>query len=322
MAITISRFLQWKPHVFLYRKLGWRFTSSYLFFLGSLYFALQQEEKEKISSSIKGVFGNEKTASELKHLNERILQGILCHYYEKIFNAYESLPALTSFMMDHINAPSLYKLEEALRRNKGVLFVTGHYGGVEYIPIFLGTCRYPVSVVFKCATSQLQETLNRRAQVLGIKVIDPSQEKALGAVLQDLRENRIVFTQCDEIEAWKPSREEEMLFLGKRIGIDRTLNLLQRRSGAEIVFGILHRLDLGNYLFTLETYHDIISHFGTAPSSPAAALLKLLEHYIYASPEEWYQWKHYANLDPSALPLKTQEYKAAVASLRPVFRAT
>jgi Kdo2-lipid IVA lauroyltransferase/acyltransferase len=320
--MTISRFLQWKPNVFLYRKLGWRFTSSYLFFLGSFYFALQQGERKRISYSVKEVFGTEKTPSELEYLNERIFQGILSHYYEKVFNAYGSLHGLTSFMMDHISAPSLYKLEAALRRNKGILFVTGHYGGVEYIPIFLGMNRYPVSVVFKCATSQLQGTLNRRAQHLGIKVIDPSQEKALGAVLQDLGENRIVFIQCDEIEAWKPSREEKMIFLGKRIGVDRTLNLLQKRSDAEIVFGILHRLDLNSYVFLIETYQDIVSHLGTVPSSPAAALLKLLEHYIYAYPEEWYQWKHYASLEPYALQPTAPDNKTSMPFLKPSFRAT
>ena len=322
MDITLSRFLQWKPNVFVYRKLGWRFTSSYLFFLGGLYFKLRRQERKKIACSVQAVFGAEKTPSELKDLNKRILQGILSHYFEKVFNAYEGLPALTSFMSDHISAPSIHKVEEALKRKKGVLFVTGHYGGVEYIPIFLAMHGFPVSVVFKCATSQLQDTLERRAQELGIHVIDPSQENALGAVLQNLRENRVVFTQCDEIEAWKPSRKEEMLFLGKRIGVDRTLTLLQRRTGAEIVFGLLQRLNPDNYLFVIETYHGSASRSGTVPCSPAAALLKLLEHYIYTCPEGWYQWKHHASIKPSALPQKASRDTVPVPFLKPSFRTT
>jgi Kdo2-lipid IVA lauroyltransferase/acyltransferase len=320
MAISISSFLQWKPNVFLYRKLGRRFTSSYLFFLGSLYFWLRQEERMKISASVHELFGAEKKPLELNHLKEDIFQGILCHYYEKIFNAYKNLPELTSFMMDHIRAPSLYKLEDALKKNQGVLFVTGHYGGVEYIPGFLGMHRFPVSVVFKCATSQLREALNRKALDLGVKLIDSLQENSMGAVLQDLRENRIVFIECDEIEAWKPSREEKMRFLGKRIGVDRTLNIIQRRSGAEIVFGILHRLNLENYVFIIETFQDLLSHFGATPPSQAAVLLKLLEKYIYAYPEQWYQWKHYANLDASSLLSETAETKFTRRFLKPSFR--
>jgi Kdo2-lipid IVA lauroyltransferase/acyltransferase len=317
MAITISRFLQWKPNVFLYRKLGWRFTSSYLFFLGSLYFALKQEEREKISRSLEEAFGLKKTTSDLE---KRILQGILFHYFEKIYNAYEGLPGLTSFLRDHISAPSLHKLDDALKQNKGVLFVTGHYGGVEYIPIFIGMHQYPVSVVFKCATSQLQDTLHKKARDLGIRVIDPSQGKTIPSVLRDLRENRIVFIECDEIEAWKPSHEEKMLFLGRQIGVDRTLNLLRKRSGAEIVFGILHRSDLSRYSFIIETYQDILSHLGNVPSSPAAAVLKFLEHYIYAYPEEWYQWKVHESLETPPLPTKTAKAKGTIPLLKPSFR--
>ena len=320
MALTISRFLQWKPNVFLYRKLGWRFTSSYIFLLGSLYFAAKQEERKKLRRSVEEVFGFEKTPSDLKNLNKRILQGILCHYFEKMFNAYEGLPVLTSFLASHISAPFLCKLDEALKQNKGVLFVTGHYGGIEYIPIFMGMHHYPVSVVFKCATRQLQEALRGRAQDMGIKVIDPSQGKTLTSVLQDLRENRIVFIECDEIEAWKVSQEEKMLFLGKKIGVDRTLNLLQKRSGAEIVFGILHRLDLSNYTFVIETYQEVLSHLGTMPSSPAAALLKFLEHYIHAFPEQWYQWRQHAGLAISSPPSKTVKAKEPMPFLKPLFR--
>lgn len=317
MAITISRFLQWKPNIFLYRKLGWRFTSSYLFFLGNLYFAVKQEERENIFRSVQEAFGADKSSADLQ---KRILQGILFHYFEKIFNAYESLPALSSFLRDHISASFLPKLDDALRQNKGVLFVTGHYGGIEYIPIFIAMHRYPLSVVFKCATSQLQNTLHRKAQDLGIQVIDPSAGNTVGAVLQALRANRIVFMECDEIEAWKPSHEEKMLFLGKQIGVDRTLNLLHKRSGAEIVFGLLHRSDLSHYTFIIETYRDIVSQLETVPSSPAAALLRLLEHYILAHPEEWYQWKQHTSLETPSTTTRTAKARKMAPILKPSFR--
>lgn len=320
MEITVSRFLQWKPNVFLYRKLGWQFASSYLFFLGSLYFAVKEEEKEKISSSVKKVFGIEKPPSDLQDLSKRILQGILCHYFEKIFNAYQSIPVLTSFMADHISAPALYKLDDALKQKKGVIFVTGHYGGIEYIPIFMSMHHYPVSVVFRCATSQLQETLHGKAKHLGIEVIDPSQGNTMGAMIRSLRKNRIVFVECDEIEAWKPSQKEKMIFLGRTIGVDRSLNILQKRSNAEIVFGILHRWDLSNYTFIIKTYRDILSCLENPQSSPAAAILKFLESHIYAHPEEWYQWKHYANLGSASTPTKTGKAKKPLPFFKTCFR--
>jgi len=50
-----------------------------------------------------------------------------------------------------------------------------------------------------------------------------------------------------EIENWKPSKNEKMLFLGKTIGVDKTINLIQRRTKAEVIFGVLHRFSLRKY---------------------------------------------------------------------------
>jgi len=320
--MTISRFLQWQPNVSLYRKLGWPFACKYLFFLGGLYYAFKRADREKIFRSVEDAFGYEKEPSELRSIEKKIICGILSHYYEKIFNAYESLPVVSSFLRDHIIAPPLDKLDEALKRNKGVLFVTAHYGGVEYIPIFLAMHHYPLSVVFKCSTNQLQDRLQQRAEELKIRVIDPEEGNTASAVLKDLKANRIVFIECDEIEAWSPSPKEKTVFLGREIGVDRTLNLLQKRSGAEILFGIVHRFALNTYELILETYPDILSHLGTVPSSPAAALLKRLEHYVRSYPHEWYQWKHYAKLDAltaASSPMKTSKAAPVLAnpSLRP-----
>jgi KDO2-lipid IV(A) lauroyltransferase len=316
--MTISYFLQCRPNVFLYRKLGRRFACPYLFFLGKLYYVLRRTEKEKISRSTEDAFREDKKPSELRHLKKRIIRGILSHYFEKLFNAYEPLPNLAAFLREHVCAPPLHKLDEALERKKGVLFVTAHYGGVEFIPIFLAMHDYPVSVVFKCSTTQLQDTLHKRAEDLKIKVIDPGKGNTAAAILKDLRANRVVFIECDEIEAWSPSPKERMIFLGKEIGVDRTLNLLQKRSGAEIVFGIVQRFDLNAYALIVETYDDILCHLGRVPSSPAAALLKRLEQYVYAFPDGWYQWKLYASLDAPAVSTTKKYAPLLKPSFHPV----
>jgi KDO2-lipid IV(A) lauroyltransferase len=317
--MSISHFLQWQPNVFLYRRLGWRFTCKYLSLLGSLYYFLNAAAREKIMLSVDGAFGDGNSALDMRRLKQRILRGILSHYFEKILNAYQDVSAHASFLQNCISASCLPKLDEALKRNKGVLFITGHYGGVEYIPIFLALHHYPVSVVFKCATSQLKEMLHSKAEELGIGVIDPGQGNTVGAILKNLKANRIVFIECDEIEAWRPSQKEKITFLGRRIGVDRALNLLQKRSGAEMVFGILQRFDLRNYALIIETYEEILSTLGRVPSSPAAAFLKHLERYIYAYPDEWYQWKHYSEIDAPHVPPKPGKAKRPLPVLKPSF---
>ena len=81
------------------------------------------------------------------------------------------------------------------------------------------------------------------------------------------------------------------------IGVDKTINLIHRRTGAAIIFGILHRYSLRNYKFIIENYQDMILRLDKTPFSIGEVVLKSFEKYIYSNPEEWYQWKNYAQMN-------------------------
>ena len=289
----------------------------YVSLLGSLYYFFRAKEKRKIIEAIQEAFAETKGSREIRTITRDVFRGILHHYCEKLFNAYESVSNLKAFFEESIEAPSLYKIDDALKQKKGILFVTGHFGGIEYIPIFLSLRGYPISVIIKCATDHLKDRLHARAKELGIRVIDADQENVLGAVIRDLRENRVVFIECDEIAEWKPSRTEKIFFLGKRIGVDKTINLLQRRSGAQVVLGILHRVSLEKYSFIIKSYRDILEKGPLSISSIGAGLLKMFEQYVWHHPEGWYQWKKFSDVAvPPALSF-TAGKSLNPAALRP-----
>ena len=146
-------------------------------------------------------------------------------------------------------------------------------------------------------TRDLKNTLYTKTNNLGLKIIDARQKNgALTTIIKELKENRIVFIECDEIEAWRSSQKEKLYFLGKMIGVDKTINSIQKRTGAGIIFGILHRFNLGKYRLILESYQDIVLRIGKAPSSIGEVVLESFEQYIYSYPEEWYQWKNYMRI--------------------------
>lgn len=296
MGKNLSTFLQWQPNVSLIQKMGWPLAFRYVSLLGSLYYFFHAKEKRKIIGSIQNAFAETKGSREIRTLIRDVFRGILHHYCEKLFNAYESVPNLKAFFDQSIEAPSLYKIDDALRQKKGILFVTGHFGGIEYIPIFLSLRGYPISVIIKCATDQLKDRLHARANELGIRVIDADEGNILGAVIRDLRENRVVFIECDEIEEWKPSKTEKTFFLGKRMGVDKTINLLQRRSGAQVVFGLLHRVSLEKYSFIIKSHREILEKGPVSVSSIGAGLLKVFEQYVWQYPDRWYQWKKFSEV--------------------------
>ncbi|MBU2499538.1 MAG: lysophospholipid acyltransferase family protein [Proteobacteria bacterium] len=297
MALKLSSFLQLKPNVFIYQKLGWKMALIYMLVLGKIYFFLKQEEKRKILCSVERVFGDRKEPSEVKAIAKHVFRGIFCHYYEKIFNAYTNIQGLRSFLFGSVTAHRLERLDHALKEGRGVLFITGHYGGIEYIPIYLALKGYPVSVIAKFSTVQLKETLHAKTKPLGLTIIDGAQKNGiLNGVIRELKANRVVFIECDEIEEWRPSRNERTHFLGKKIGVDRTINLLYRRTGAEIIFGLLHRYHLQKYDLFIEDLPGVLSKLGAPASSVAEAVLKCFEQFIYRYPEGWYQWKNYSEI--------------------------
>lgn len=320
MKIKLSTFLQWKGNVYLYRKFGWELAFRYLVILAAFYFLVNRKEKQNITDALENTFGDRKSDSEMKVIRKGVFHGIFAHYYEKLFNAYEDNEGLAAFFSESIEAESIYKLDEILKKGKGVLFVTGHYGGIEYIPIFLAMKGYPISVVAKFATAQLKERLHEKTNGLGLKIIDADQEKSvMGAIIRELRANRIVFFECDEIEEWRPSQKERMSFLKKVIGVDRTINLIQKRSGAEVVLGILHRFNLKKYQLILKTSQDLASELRREPSSVTEAILKSLEQYIFAHPEEWYQWKNYPKIGGFSSEDSKEDHSVSYSLFLPAF---
>ncbi len=80
------------------------------------------------------------------------------------------------------------------------------------------------------------------------------------------------------------------------IGVDKTIDLVQRRTGAEVLFGLLHRFSVRKYRLIIESYGDMLSRLDKKPSSVGEAILKTFEQYVYAHPEQWYIWQDYAEI--------------------------
>ncbi|MFC1862431.1 lysophospholipid acyltransferase family protein [Thermodesulfobacteriota bacterium] len=298
MKVKLSSFLQSKFNVFLYQRLGWKICINYLLFMGGLYYLVKKKERDIISESVRQVFRHQKDENELKVITRNVFKGTLYHYFEKIFNAYENIDNLCKFYNKSISMDRSNILDDALKNGKGVMFVTGHYGAIEYIPIFLALKKYPISVVVKFATKQLEDSLYSKTKDIGLRIINANQDKnVLRTIIKELKQNRLVFIECDEIEEWKPSKKENMWFLGKRIGVDKTIDLIHRRTKAEVVFGLLHRINLQQYKLILQNYDGILSFFNNRNYSVGEAVLKYLEQYIYSFPQAWYQWKNYTHIE-------------------------
>ncbi|RLB85907.1 MAG: hypothetical protein DRH24_00575 [Deltaproteobacteria bacterium] len=319
MKINLSSFLQWPFNIFMCRILGWKITFFYMSILGKLYFFFNKKEKWKIKKAVKTVFTCRKNRSEIKSITRDVFRGILSHYFEKFFNAFSTTETWKAFFQTHIESQGITSINQALSKGKGVLLITGHLGGVEFIPGYLAANNYPVTIVVKFKTNRLREISNQRADKVSARFIDPDKTpNIMKAIFDNLKENRVVITQCDEIDEWRPCRNNKIDFLGKHIHMDKTINIISKRCKATIVFGAMHRDSRRRYKFIISSWEEMTKQYQRSMEmSIGEVVLKFMEHYIYKFPEEWYQWKKYPKLDTFTSTDVAAETPALIPVLEP-----
>jgi len=305
----------------LYHQLGWRIAHYYVDLLGALYFFLKREEKRRIEEAIASVFAAEKSTSELKSMTRGIFRGIRSHYYEKLFIAFEHHKSASRFLNQNVICENLVGLREKLKKGRGVILVTGHYGAIEYIPTLLAINDFPTSMIAKFKTEHLKKKVYSQAEKYKIRLIDGADTgNVIKSAIRELRENRILITQCDEIEKWRPSFRKKISFLGRTTFLDRTINIIAARTGAEIVFGLIHRYNLSKYRLILNDYIEMTESLEKPSTlSIGETLLKFLELYIYANPEQWYQWNQYLKIKTAPADGRADHRLASPLVLKPAF---
>jgi KDO2-lipid IV(A) lauroyltransferase len=319
--MNLSVFLQSRFNIFLYLKFGWWVARIYIFFLGKLYFLINKKERLIINNAVIDVLGRVRRGIDIEEVSRKVFQGILSHYYEKLFIAFEDKDKATMFLKCNISSSPLVVARKCLLKGKGVILVTGHYGAIEYIPTLLAVNNFDISMIAKFKTERLREKVFLQAEKYHIRLIDADNTgNVLSKAIKELRDNRVLVTQCDEIEEWRPSGKKKLSFLGRVTGLDRTINTIQKKTGAEVVFGVIHRYNLNKYRLIMYSYEDMLKALDGAPlSTVGETVLKVLEQFIYYHPEQWYQWNKYPKLINSSIISAETAQPISLQLLKPAF---
>ena len=321
MKVKLSHFLQWRMNLFLYLILGWSLTKTYIFFLGNIYFLLKRKEKHIIRNAVSEVVALRQGTVDMEDVIKKVFRGIFSHYYEKIYIAFENKKRATEFLNRHIQCRDLVILHRCLLKGKGVILITGHYGAIEYFPTLLAVNDFDITMIAKFNTRQLKRQVFSQAEKYKIRLIDGENTgHILKRAIRDLGKNRVLVTQCDEIDEWRPSQKWKTSFLGQVTGLDRTINIIQQRTKAEVVFGIIHRYNLCEYKLIMYSYGQMSKLLGEkAPITPGETVLKVLEQFIFFHPEQWYQWKKYPELGDFSISVNSHKKSETIPILPPVF---
>ena len=291
--ISLSKFLQMRLNSCLFRLLPFSISRTYIRVLGKLYYLLNWPEKVLISNTCRYIFRRKYAANDLPRKIKGVFRGVFDHYHEKMFLGYSHFPRLCKFLKTRIKFTGADQLQEALATGKGVMLVTGHFGAVEFLPGVLALNGYPTSMICRFQTTRLRESMGKRAAAVGLELIDADDGNIILAAMKALKQGRILITEVDEFDEWRPDPRRDSYFLNCRLPADRTLDLLQKRSGAEVVTALMKREGRKRYTCDLTGISN-----GAFPGhlSLSERCLSVLEETVEAHPEQWYQWKKFGKL--------------------------
>lgn len=314
-ARNLSKFCQMPISRHLAPRLPFGFSQRLVALLGRLYYWRHPQERALICEAVNRVLA--RPSPLRRNFYRRVFDGIYEHYQEKLFLAYAPETRVKHFLGSRLVIRGGEALESALATGLGVILVTGHFGAVEFLPAALGLQGYPAAVIVRPQTPELAASMTRRAALVNLTVIIPEQGKVLPAALRALREGRVLITEMDEFEMWRHHQEHPVDFLGFSLPGDRTLDVLQKRSGAPVLTGLVHRQPHRRYALNIGA--EITRQ---NPASVGQQCLRRLEQAIWSTPEQWYQWKEFgkvlATLPVRELPASVPQGTAAQPPLAPL----
>ena len=285
----ISSFLQLPYNTWIFGTLPPWLSKLYLRTLGALYFQIASKERAAIQRSLEGTLGKASSPRQARRRWARTRGGILDHYHEKLYLAFKSYPTIRSNCLGRVKIRNQELLDQAMEQGRGVILITGHYGALEFLPGALAFRDYPLSVMVHCKTPRLKAILEERAAGAGTELMDPKSGEVFFTALDHLKRGRIVITQCDEINMWRPYKDKTTKFLGHTVPLDRSMDILARKSKAVVLMGLVHRLDGRQYELELL---DPAAHPAAQQSRQVSVqCLSVLSEYIFAQPDHWYEWK-------------------------------
>ncbi|MBD3368996.1 hypothetical protein GF402_01380 [Candidatus Fermentibacteria bacterium] len=182
-----------------------------------------------------------------------------------------------------------HRLTDSLKKKKGAIVVTAHYGAWELmprVPVLLG-CKTAV-VGRKLWQSGPNRILNRLREKPGVTVVDRSA--GIMPIVRQLRENAALGVLIDQDTG--AVQHDYVEFLGRPARTPTGPSGIALRMGVPVVPLHIRRLPDSTYLLRIEEPIDPVSYQGeTAVADLTRELNRRIETWIEEDPRQWI-WFH------------------------------
>jgi KDO2-lipid IV(A) lauroyltransferase len=253
--------------------------------LGALASRLFKRHRRTALENLERAFGDSLTQYDRERIMGRVFKNLGVMFFEFNRMAWLKREDIGKF----IEFKGLERIEEALKRGKGVLLLTAHYGNWELLHAALGHRGYTLELVVRRLDSPLFEQFVKWVRTRsGINIV--YKVKAMLPLVRRLNSNSVAMILADQ----NTVREEGYFvdFFGVPTCTNKGPALLAQKTGAAVlpVFivreGSRHRVEVWEEIELANTGDkDVDAEQNTA------AFARAVEKAIRARPEQWF-WVH------------------------------
>ena len=228
----------------------------------------------------------EKSEKEIK----RLAHENVCHY---VFLCLEFIQLRTLSLEEfkkRVIIENRNFFDEALKENKGILFLTAHLGNFEWLAAVAPLYDVPLHIIVRPLKSSVFEHLiSRQRKKVGLGLIEP--KNSLHHILRLLSQNKVIGFIFDQHRS--PPGGVYVDFFNRSAATTKGLAALADRSGAVVLPAYGYRTDLGQMVFKIAPpipYKRVGTHEENIYTN-TQVYSHAIEQMVREHPEQWF-WIH------------------------------
>jgi KDO2-lipid IV(A) lauroyltransferase len=253
--------------------------------LADLLFWLPSSDKNRAIENLNIAFGDEKSPEEILNICRRCFENLGKGLMEVI-----QFPMLNSGNLGGlVTFEGRQNLDEALKRGRGVIILTAHFGNWELLGASLALSGYSTSFIVRPVRDpRLEEMVTRSRESMGIKCIP--RGASIKNALKCLKNNELLGILSD-IDTKVDGVFVD--FFGRQAYTPRGPVSIALRTGAAVVPAFIVRQKDNTHRIFVEKEIElkITGHQEEDIKTNTAEFTRIIESYIQQYPEQWI-WIH------------------------------
>ena len=254
--------------------------------LGRIAYYLDIKHRNIAIENLKVAFGNEKSQEEIELIARKVFENLPLTFLD-----FCRIPKITKDNLNKfVTIENIEYVHEALKKRKGLLLVTAHFGSWEILPHLFSLHYKPLNIVVRpLDNAALDMLVSRYRSLSGNKLID--KKSGLRHIFKAIQKKEIIGTLNDQNV--KYSEGVFVDFFGKKACTNFVLGLISLRTDVPVVMGFIIREGLEKHRIRFEKPIDIEKGIDRNKYilDFTQAITAITESYIRKYPEQWF-WVH------------------------------